>query len=336
MERNKAIEYIEGQLGNSLQKLESFPSFINIETINTCNARCIMCGIDFDGRPKTVMSDEIFEKIVGELAEHTDTIRKVNLYLDCEPLLDKNLHHRIRRLKEVGVKTVNIASNTSILTDKRGREIIEAGLDEIYITIDSLKKETYEAIRVRLKFDQVYKNACEFIKLRNELNPNMTIRVQMVSMDMNKGEEQDFIDHWAPLLNANDQVTVHMAHNWGNTVHVVTNEADKTINQIPCTILWSNACIHADGSVALCSIDTVPSSNHAIGSMKNQSISEVWNGSALVKVRERHLNGKREESTICNGCTAWRPVNNHVHKHGMNPVPFKNPTPSPTEHALEK
>lgn len=331
MERNKAIEYIESQLGNSLKNLESFPSFINIETINSCNARCIMCGIDFDGRPNTTMSDEIFEKIVGELAQHTGTIRKVNLYLDCEPLLDKNLHRRIRRLKEVGVKVVNIASNTSILTDRRGREIIEAGLDEIYITIDSLKKETYEAIRVRLNFDQVYKNARAFIKLRNELNPNMTIRVQMVGMDMNKGEEQGFIDHWAPLLNANDQVTVHMAHNWGGVVNVVNLEEDKNINEIPCTILWSNACIHADGSVALCSIDTVPSSAHSIGSMKTQSISDVWNDSPLRKVRERHLNGMRAESSICNGCTAWRPVNNHIYKHGMNPVPTKIPHAQPRE-----
>ncbi len=327
MERKKAIEYIESQLGHNLEKLESFPTYINIETINTCNARCIMCGIDFDGRPKTTMSDEVFDKIVSELTLHKKTIRKVNLYLDCEPLLDRNLHHRIKKLKDAGIKIVNIASNTSILNDKRGRELIEAGLDEVYITIDSLKKETYEAIRIRLNFDTVYKNALAFIKLRNELNSNLIIRVQMVSMDMNAGEEQDFIDHWIPLLNKNDQVNVHMAHNWGGVVNVVTNEEDKFINEIPCTILWSNACIHADGSVALCSIDTVPSSTHSIGNINTQSISEVWNGSELRRIREKHLEGKRAEHSICNGCTAWRPVNNHMFKNGLNPIVSKS-----TEH----
>lgn len=318
MERKKAIEYIESQLKSGLDDLESFPSYINIETINTCNARCVMCGIDFDGRPKTVMSDEIFDKIVTELGQHTETIRKVNLYLDCEPLLDKNLHHKIRKLKQAGIKIVNIASNTSILTDKRGRELIESGLDEIYITIDSLNKETYEAIRVRLKFDTVYNNALAFIKLRDELSAKLTIRVQMISMDMNKGEERDFIAHWIPLLRASDQVAVHMAHNWGGVINVAFHEEDKFINEIPCTILWSNACIHADGSVALCSIDTVPSSSNSIGNLNSQSISEVWKGASLRRIRGKHLSGKRVENPICNGCTAWRPVNNLIHEHGSN------------------
>ena len=159
---------------------------------------------------------------------------------------------------------------------------------------------------------------CKLNKLRNELNPKLTIRVQMISMDMNKGEEQDFIAHWIPLLSTNDQVTVHMAHNWGGVINVAFHEEDKLINEIPCTILWSNACIHADGSVALCSIDTVPSSSNSIGNLNTQSILEVWNGSSLRRIREKHLNGKRVENSICNGCTAWRPVNNLIHKHGSN------------------
>lgn len=319
MNRNQSIEYIQAQLGNKIEQLETFPAYINIETINTCNARCVMCGIDFDGRPKAVMSDQVFEKLAKELAQHRETIQKVNLYLDCEPLLDKNLYLRIKQLKEVGISTVNIATNTSILTEKRGRELIDAGLDEIYITIDSLNKETYEAIRVRLNFDTVYKNAVEFIKLRNALNSQMKIRIQMISMDKNKGEEQTFIDHWAPQLTERDQVVVHKAHNWGGAINVAFDDGDKDINQIPCTILWSNACIHADGSVALCTIDTVPSSHNSIGNVSTQSIAEVWHGAQLKRIREAHLSGRRDQNPICNGCTAWRPVNNHLQMHGLQP-----------------
>ena len=318
MEKEETLTYIESQLGSSLQELEDFPAYINIETINTCNARCIMCGIDFDSRPVKPMPEEIFEKILSEISLHAESIRKVNLYLDCEPLLDKKLHVKIRRLKDAGIKVVCISSNASALTEKRGKELIEAGLDQIYITIDSLEKKRYEAIRVGLKFDAVYQNTLNFVKLRNSSNSNLVIRVQMVSMQENQGEEQDFVRHWEELLSKRDLIAVHMAHNWGGAVADRGQTGDSSINQVPCTILWSNTCIHSDGSVALCSVDTVASSGHSLGNVTDNSILEIWRGERLRRMREMHLNGKRSEISLCNGCTAWRPVNNHVMKSGKN------------------
>ena len=134
-----------------------------------------MCGIDFDNRIKHVMTDQIFNKITEEISEYKEHIRKVNLYLDCEPLMDKYLHEKIHKLKRVGVGKVNIATNASILFANRIVEIIEAGLDEAYISIDSLSKEKYETIRKRLKFESVYNNILELINIRNQMKSNLSI-----------------------------------------------------------------------------------------------------------------------------------------------------------------
>ena len=135
--------YLEETLGFPMETLRLFPKYFLIEPVNTCNARCIMCGIDFDKKVKAVLPDQLLDKLADEISQYNSHVEKVMLYLDCEPLLDKNLHLKIAQLKKAGVRRVNVATNASILTERRAREIIEAGLDEIYITIDSLDKKTF-------------------------------------------------------------------------------------------------------------------------------------------------------------------------------------------------
>ena len=311
--KNRAEKYLETTLGHSISVLESFPKYFLIEPINTCNARCIMCGIDFDGKNKGVMTDALFDKITDEISRFADHVEKVQLYYDCEPLMDPKLHVKIKKMKDVGVKVVNIATNASILSTRRAKELIEAGLDEIYITVDSLNKEVFEAIRIRLNFDKVYKNTVDFIKLRDDLNPNLNIRLQMVSLALNQGEEEEFIQHWSKLLSERDHVVVHKAHNWGGKAEVMEFGDESTVNEIPCTTLWANACIHVDGSVGLCSVDTTENSPHSLGNINDQTVEEVWKGLPLREMRKLHLAGRRSEKPMCDGCTAWREFNNIVH-----------------------
>jgi len=140
-------KYLEKKYNTSLNELKKFPKYFLIETINTCNARCIMCGIDFDKKRAQLMTDSLFKKILDEISENVDYVEKVQIYYDCEPLIDKKLHLKIKDLKNIGVKTTNIATNASILFPKRSQELIEANLDEIYITIDSMKKEIFDHIK---------------------------------------------------------------------------------------------------------------------------------------------------------------------------------------------
>ena len=300
----EAQAYLEDTLGFPMETLTRFPKYFLIEPINTCNARCIMCGIDFDKKKTTVLSDELLDKIASELAQYSGHVEKVKLYLDCEPLLDRNLHLKIARLKDAGIKKVNIASNASILTTRRATDLINAGLDEIYITIDSMKKETFEAIRLRLNFDKVYDNTVNFIKLRDELNPDLSIRVQMILQELNADEGDAFADHWNPLLGPQDQVAVQRAHNWANAVEVMKFGDEETINNIPCIALWGTLCIHANGDVGLCCMDTTTSIQ--LGNVNTESIADIWSGERLEDIREKHFSGRRNEIPICNGCTLWR------------------------------
>jgi hypothetical protein len=58
-------------------------------------------------------------KFFDEVRANANQVRKVNLYLDCELLMDKKIAEKIKRFKEAGVTIANIACNASILTEKR-------------------------------------------------------------------------------------------------------------------------------------------------------------------------------------------------------------------------
>lgn len=298
------LKYIENRLGFSSDELMLFPKYFLIETVNVCNARCIMCGINFDNKKKSVIADELFSKIATEIIEHSAHVEKVMLYLDGEPLLDKQIESKISMLKKGGVKVVNIASNASLLTKERALSLINAGLDEVYITVDSLKKDIYEQIRVGLNFDTVLNNTLGLIELRDSMQSHLKIRVQMIKQELNEGEEDAFLAFWKSKLKESDPVVVTKAHNWGSKVDVMKFGDESHVNEIPCIALWGTFVAHLDGSVPLCCMDS--KTEYQIGDLNTQSIKEIWGEQEVNRIRELHLCGKRNSITICDGCTLWR------------------------------
>lgn len=298
------MEYIENRLGFAPKELMLFPKYFLLESVNICNARCIMCGINFDEKKKSHISDELFLKIASEIIEYASHVEKVMLYLDGEPLLDKNMEKKISLLKAGKIKNVNISSNASLLTKERALSLIEAGLDEIYITVDSLKKEVYEKIRVGLNFDTVLSNTLGLIELRDKVQGHLKIRIQMIKQELNKDEEKAFLAFWKSKLRDSDQVVVIKAHNWGSKVDVMKFGDEEHVNEIPCIALWGTFVVHLDGSVPLCCMDS--KTEYKIGDLNKQSIKEIWNDIEINRIRDLHLCGKRNSISICDGCTLWR------------------------------
>lgn len=106
--------------------------------------------------PVGQMDDALFDRIIDECA--AERCREIHVHNFGEPLLDKRLEDRIRRAKQRGIAKVKIFSNGSLLTAERARSLIEAGLDEIKISLDGATREEFESIRCPLKFDRVVQN----------------------------------------------------------------------------------------------------------------------------------------------------------------------------------
>lgn len=283
--------------GETLEQIVAFPRFFEIETVNACNAKCPMCTIADWNRRDGVMKDDLFEKIATELEGHPE-VRRVHLYRDGEPLLDKKLPRRIRRMKDAGVREVGISTNAQLLNEERARAILESGLDEIILSVDSVREATYQKIRVGLDFHTVFENSKKLFAYRDELKSECKIRVRMIRQKSNAQEwdSGEFQGHFTDKAGPRDSIEYRDIHNWGGQIsgHSFRGDTGK-----PCIALWSLMVIFADGSVPLCNVDY---NNHfPLGNVRESSIAELWQSAEQNRRRENH----RHAIAPCAGCTVW-------------------------------
>ena len=310
---NRELDFLAERLEvDSLDDALDFPQFFQIETIRHCNARCPFCAIDKWDKSQPLMSDKLFEKIAEELSDYKDWIRFVDVQRAGEPLMDSKIVQRVKRMKDAGMRFVTFSTNASLLDEKKARGLLEAGLDEIMLSIDSVEKQTYEALRVRLNFERVVENIRRFFKLRDEIKPETIIRVRAVAcFDANdpkhKAQMHNWEEFWEPMRKPHDRIYMKQLHTWSNT-HVWEDHKEdykSGLDYKPCIAPWGTFHVTSMGIVPLCGQDMDAKMN--LGDINKQSIAEVWHGEKFRKVRELHTTGRRNEISFCVGCRLFDP-----------------------------
>lgn len=310
--RSLSKDYLRDRIKPKLNTFESmteFPSHFEIETINACNARCPMCTIDEWDKDEKVMKDELFKKIADELALNKKYLKRVNLYRDGEPLLDRKLPARISMLKSLGIPNVSISTNASLLDENKAREILSAQIDMVTVSVDSLKKEVYEAIRRGLVFEEVLNNVKRFIQIRNEMNSSCEIWVRMIRQNSNIDEFPSYLKYWEGLEILNnkiDRIYYHNIFDWGGQLFDYDRISTNSEQHLPCVSLWSLMPIFANGDVPMCNVDF--NCNHKIGNVFETSIKEIWQSQNIMNIRENHLDGKKFCYKMCENCNVWEEV----------------------------
>jgi radical SAM protein with 4Fe4S-binding SPASM domain len=107
---------------------------IEMEINSMCNRKCSYCPNITDKRPAGYMDEQLFEKIIGELAS-IDFDGRISYHFYGEPLLDKRLPAFVSRTKErVPKGSTEIYSNGDFLTLELFRDYLARGLDNFLIT----------------------------------------------------------------------------------------------------------------------------------------------------------------------------------------------------------
>ena len=138
------------------------PVCLYLETTNRCNLLCTTCPRTYEElEPPADMSWELFTRIVDQLPN----IERAVLHGVGEPMLVKNLPKMVRYLKERGTYVL-FNTNGTVLNDRNGRALIEAGLDELRISLDAATAKSYRAIRGKDYFGRIIRNVRAFRNLQ--------------------------------------------------------------------------------------------------------------------------------------------------------------------------
>jgi MoaA/NifB/PqqE/SkfB family radical SAM enzyme len=138
------------------------PVCLYLETTNRCNLLCTTCPRTYaDLEPEADMSWDLFTRIVAQVPN----IARVVLHGVGEPMLVRDLPRRVRYLKERGVYVL-FNTNGTALTPRKGRELAEAGLDELRVSLDAADARTFRLVRGTGDFDRILRNVGAFTAMQ--------------------------------------------------------------------------------------------------------------------------------------------------------------------------
>ena len=110
------------------------------------------------------VSSLMFDRIVEELG--TLSNRPTVFFGGIgEPLSQCHLPQMIERVKSLGCR-VKMTSNGTLLSEEKGRAIIDAGLDLLWVSIDGARPESCADLRLGAELPVVIENLKRFRRLR--------------------------------------------------------------------------------------------------------------------------------------------------------------------------
>jgi len=192
--------------------VKEYPTLLELELSNQCNLECVMC----EGRlssgirknrdklpPLPMIYDDSFVEQLKEFIPHLEELR----FNGGEPFAQKIVYDICMVVAELNPSLrINMATNGTVY-NKQVKDILEKCNIHLNISIDSLEKENYEAIRINGDFDvlmenfQIFKNYCH--------TNNRGLSVMVNPMNNNWWEMPNFV-----------KFTIENKVNlWYNTIH---------------------------------------------------------------------------------------------------------------------
>lgn len=270
-----------------------------VETTAKCNLYCPMCPRETHKQPKEDMPTEVFERLVRQAGQSAEHMMLIGL---GEPFLDPKIFDRIAFCDQHQVYSL-LSTNGTLLDDRTIDRILESPLEHITLSFDGSTAESFEYYRKGAKFEKVRDNFVRFARRKAERGSKIQVVVQMVRMERNWNEVDDFVAFWGKMPGV-DQVRIKAdetnlmrpegGHEAGDWTH-------------PCHYLWRGAMyVKHNGDVYPCCqsymLDGAPA-----GNIGRQELTEIFNSPYLQNLRARHVAGEAGQVEMCAKCRTTIP-----------------------------
>ena len=280
----------------SVKKLDNYPPLIQIEPSSICNFRCVFCfetDKSFTNKKNGFMGTmdlEIYKKIVDEIEGNVDF---VTLASRGEPLVAKSFSKMLEYSSDKFL-VLKINTNASLLTEDKCHAILSSGVKTVVFSADAADEKLYSKLRVNgdLKKTLAYIKMFKSIKDKIYKTSKIITRVSGVKFN-NEQKFSEMENLWGELV---DQVAFVDYNPWENCY-----EKEKNNIQDACSDLWRRMFIWWDGKINPCDVDY--KSHLSPGKFPEISIKESWNSELYNKIRDNHLNKKRDNFTPCKACS---------------------------------
>jgi radical SAM protein with 4Fe4S-binding SPASM domain len=249
------------------------------------------------------MSFELFKKISDDLVEFKNRIRKVKIGLHGEPTLHPMLPEMIRYLKSKDVvNIIELFTNGSLLNPKLNKELIEAGLDRVNMSIEGLTTEKYrEVTGVPVDMAKFVGN----VKNLYEARKGCKIYIKIVDIGLSREDKNKFYETFGDIC---DEIFIeNVVPQWNeinkfdvDTTGMYGQKVDRYKEVCPFPFMYLH--FNFDGSTSPCTLDW--GKQVLIGDVSKESALEIWKGRRLQDLQIKLLEKKRDNIPFCDKCLA--------------------------------
>lgn len=315
---NKVKNLLERKIG--ITRLNSYPLDITLGITEKCNASCIFCDRT-DNKNYSNMDYERFKKIADEVVPYARLVNFTGwgenlIHPDYKKLFDYLVEHKNANTR------LSIITNGSVMTEWHIRKFMD-NVDNLVISLNSCKEETYNSIMFPLKFDKVVNNIKRFAKTKLEMGKETPrFRASLIAMKQNIEELPTYVQFAKDLGFTDVGVTYLIISSLKTFDHSLyfhqelANEmilkakkiaedigirftapplfgADKSMDESAsignkCYSPWTETVITSDGRVVPCCFWDGTDA----GRLTESSFSEIWNGERYRKIRTT-INGPK-------------------------------------------
>ena len=180
---------------------------VYVEPTSRCNLTCRTCIRNAWDEPLGYMSPETFQRILDDLAGRNP---KPVIFFGGfgEPLMHPAIAEMVQRAGEVAAK-VELITNGMLLGEGLSTQLIDAGLNTLWVSLDGASPESYADVRLSESLKSVLQNISRYRELYRQRHGNEAeIGAVFVAMKRN-------IDELPGLLNLSTRI--------GITRYMVTN-----------------------------------------------------------------------------------------------------------------
>jgi MoaA/NifB/PqqE/SkfB family radical SAM enzyme len=249
---------------------------VYIEPTNRCNLECRTCLRNVWDEPAGSMSEATFSRIVEGLKGFPGP-PEVSFGGFGEPLSHPDIVAMVRRVKESGAR-VELITNGVQLDEERARELIESGLDFLWVSLDGASPDSYADVRLGAALPQILANLRQLRVLKYRLGSRTPhLGVAFVAMKRNLAELPK-VAELAARLGAKELMVTNVypysaelkeeilyrksMWNWANghappAALPRMDEAEETVRAVGGLMLQSG-CLQAPGMQLVRPADTCP------------------------------------------------------------------------------
>jgi radical SAM protein with 4Fe4S-binding SPASM domain len=265
---------------------------LDIELVDSCNQRCIMCPrnrevhpqLDYTLETGSRLDIRVYERVLVDLIKLG--LCSVNFGGFAEPFIVKNWDQFVTLSHSHGIIDTRLITN-GLLLGQNINKVFESNLRNLYVSLDAASSQTYKQIRGH-GFDRVVKSIDDVLRERSNRKSVLPIvRVSFVALAENEHEVQDFVNRWVGLV---DHIDIQRKFDYASQVSEVEHRWS-------CDQPWKRLSLLANGDIIPCC--SFNGRSLVLGNAKNESAATLWNGADLKEFREKLI---KNEVHVCNIC----------------------------------